>query len=830
MGKRPVIGVTLALLSGLLFSEAFSYFPFTSSLFILFVLLLERILFRRHIIPVCILIVWALGFCLHQGVSTPSSPNALRRYIDQGPVKIVAEVIHPPQHADNYVALQMEAIALFSKNTSHSVHGFLQLYISKPEIPFEYGDQLEMTVQLRRPNQYQNPGAFLYADYRDRIGRHSVARLSHFNRAKKVGSGGNPILKVIFRWRDQLRIKIKTTMNDPSASMLMAMLIGESGYLSEEVREDFTKAGIAHLLAVSGTHLAFVSLFVFGLSRWFLLRLPERLLLKISTLKLPTQWATLPTVFVVIFYTFLAGGKVGTLRALTMILLYMFSIWIGRSRDTQISLAIAALLILLFRPQAIFEISFQLSFIAVLSILVFMEWWEETGADLKTPLPLEGKPPLIQHYILHPLSLLFISSLSAVFGTAPLTIYYFHQLSWVGLFTNLIITPIVGWLYIPIALFSGVLSLLIDAFPFPLWHNQLGSSLYDAVLFFSNVPGADLSLASPPLFGILLFYLTIFSLMIFKKSRRAVFYTTASFFIVFIVWGRLRMPPEKLRVTFLDVGQGDATLIEFPNRKTLLIDGGSPRAGKYALAPYLWQRRIRNIDTMVTTHPQYDHIGGLPFIFKHFNVKEVWTNGHTNTTQTFRLFKKMVLTSGAIEQVITSERSSIHIGECELFFLNPGKIHRIAFGDLNNQSIVFRMVCTGHSSQSISFLFAGDIEVETEEKLIKSRVALKSTVLKVPHHGSRSSSDKAFIREVSPQIALFSVGKNNRYRHPHQEVLSSYERHGTKNYRTDQVGAVFVEVGERLSITTFIEQKLRYIIWNKAILKQEWQNLQKVFS
>ena len=130
----------------------------------------------------------------------------------------------------------------------------------------------------------------------------------------------------------------------------------------------------------------------------------------------------------------------------------------------------------------------------------------------------------------------------------------------------------------------------------------------------------------------------------------------------------------------------------------------------------------------------------------------------------------------------------------------------------------------------LSFLFSGDIEAEAEEKLIQSGKILKSTILKVPHHGSRSSSGKAFIAAVSPQIAIFSVGKNNRYRHPHEEVLFAYESFGTESYRTDQVGAVSIEMGEALSIHTFVEQKPTRIIWSKSILKQEWQNLQKAFS
>jgi len=838
--KRPLVAVAFAFLIGLLSGEVFSFFPYTLSIFVLVFLLIEIVLFRSRLFPTSIFAIWAFGVLLFQFTSTPflfpGGPDDLSRFVDQGLVRVVASVDSPPRHAPTHVSLRMEGVEVILDNEAHLVNGFFKLSISGEEIPFEYGDRLELLIRLRRPNQYQNPGSFLYADYLGRTGWDGVARLSHFSRAKKLGEGGNPILKTIFRWREAIRKKIRTSVDEPAASILLAMVIGESGYLSNEMREIFSSAGISHILAVSGTHLAFVSLFVFGLTRWLLLRLPESILLVISTQKIPSQWAALVTAVVATLYALLAGGKIGTMRALTMILIYLLSIWIGRNRDTKVSLSLAALLILLFHPQAIFEISFLLSFSAVISIVLFVKWWKE-GASREDPSE-QGEEEIsgVRKYLVNPIRLFFLTTLGAALGTALLTLYFFHQFSWVSLASNLVLMPIAGWVLIPFSLLSALFP--TESFFFKALHELLWSSFYALTRLFSGFPGADFHFASPPLLLVILYYSMFFFTLTTEKSRKWFFTLTAFFFVVFLGWGGLRITPGNLRVTFLDVGQGDATLIEFPHGKTMLIDGGTKRAGKFAIAPFLWQKRIRTIDYLVGTHPEFDHIGGLPYILRKFNVKTVWSSGLVNKTRIFRSFKSAIEETGALHEVMTRSDAPLEIDGCLLFFLHPSGNQSVSRDDLNNSSVVFRMSCPSHGENPLSFLFTGDIEKEAEEQLVKSGAILASTVLKVPHHGSRSSSGDAFISKVSPEIALFSVGRKNRYRHPHPEIEARYDALGTESYRTDQEGAVFIETGNdikgsimgRHSVETYLDRKLMRIKWSDALLRQEWDNIKKTVT
>lgn len=833
MREKPLLALALALLSGIFFGEAFSFFPITLSCFVLILLLLEAWFFRSRLLPVGLLCIWTLGFLLHQFGTVPQENRDLKKYLDQGKLRIIAEITAPLRHGKKQVSLRMQTIAIQSDKVSpdfQPVSGIFQLSVWNKNLSFEYGDQVEMFVKLRSPKQYHNPGSFLYADYRERVGLQATANLSNQSQLKKVGQGGNPLLKLIYAWREEIRKKILISMDTRTAPILLAIVIGESGYLSEEMREGFVAAGIAHLLAVSGTHLAFVAVFVFFCSRTLILRLPEKMLLKCTTRKIPSQWAALITALAVTFYAFLAGGRIGTLRALSMALVYLFSIWLVRSRDAKNSLALAALLILLIQPRALFEISFQLSFLAVLSIMLFMTWWQDTSPQTVTMDPLGNTTQTFSKKCTKALQFLFLSSFSASIGTAPLTLYYFHQLTWVGLVSNLILVPIVGWILLPFALLSAIAALFLSGFPLPQWHTVLWGIFDDIVQGFARFPGADIHFASPPLWLIFLFYGSFFFLLITQKPRKMLFTTLGIFFTIFIVYGTFRLPPKHLRLTFLDVGQGDSALVEFPNGETLLIDGGDRRAGKYALAPYLWQRRIKKIDLLIVSHPQFDHIGGLPFILKKFKVDTVLTNGETPENKMHHSFQKALHKKDVKIRVLGTKASVLAIADCQLFFLPAFEEIFPLRNDLNNRSIVFKLQCPRKQNHPISFLFTGDIEVEREQQLLAYASMLQSTVLKVPHHGSRSSSRTDFIAAVSPKIAIFSVGQRNRYRHPHPKIVERYEKSSVLQLRTDQVGAVIIEVEKTTTIRTFVEKKWKRIIWKEAIFDQEWDNIRKFFQ
>lgn len=831
-----MVAITIALLGGLFLGEVFSYFPVTLSILFLSFLLWETLFRKGRLLPLPLFLIGLLGFVLYQATSTSYTREDLRWYLDQEPVRLIAEINGPLQYRPNAVILRMKGIAVVSESGFSPVEGKFQLTIYQKEIPFRYGDQLEMTVRLRKPTQFQNPGSFQYADYRERGGWRGVASLPNRDHVRKIGEGGIGVLKLLYGWREEIRIRILRSLKGPPAALLMALVIGETGYLTDPVREAFSESGTAHILAVSGSHLAFVSLLVFGLTRWLILRMPEAILLRISLWKIPSQWAALLTGVAVSIYAFLAGGRIGTLRALMMILTYLFSIWIGRSGDTKSSLSLAALLILVFQPQALFELSFQLSFMAVLSILLVMAWWEEAFPPALNE-EAEDALPQKKRRLIKPGRLILLSTLGATLGTAPLTLYYFHQFSWVGFLANLIIVPFAGWIMVPFGLVSALFSPFLETgFPFPSLHHWIGSLYYQGAAFFSNFPGAGLHFSSPPLSALALFYGLLFTSLVRGASWRRLLYLIVAFFVFFLGWGGMRLAPEKLRVTFLDVGQGDATLIEFPKGKTMLIDGGPRRTGRSAIAPYLWESGIRKIDFLVGTHPQMDHVGGFPYLLRKFQVGEVWTDGIARETSFFREISSLVKEKRITSRAISGSHPPMEIDGCRITFLNPPSKKVFRKGDnLNDYSIVFRLACPALGHEGVSFLLTGDIEREVERNLVEDGHELQSTFLKVPHHGSRSSSTRPFVSAVLPRVAVISVGSRNRYGHPHPKIISQYENRDIQVYRTDEDGALVVEANRvvaggsnGMKIQAYRARVIEKIAWGGSPGLQEWNNLKKV--
>jgi len=828
---RPLVSVCLAFVCGLALGEGFFYFPASLSCAVLALLAGEAFFLRGRRLPFSRLLVGAGAFLFYQWVATPFSSGDLRLYVDQGPISLRAEVAEPPRHTQGRHRLRMKALSLQTESGWLPLQGVFQLHLSGEVLPVRYGDQLEMELRLRRPSQFHNPGAFLYADYLERRGLSGVAHLPDARTIKKRGEGGNPLLKPVYRWRERIREHILSDFSGRSAGMMLALLIGEGGSLDDELRETFIRSGAAHLLAVSGTHLAFVALMVFGLTRRILLWLPTGLLLRLSLWKIPSQWAALFTAFATTFYAFLAGGRTGTMRALTMILVYLFSIWIERARDTKSSLALAALLILALKPRALFEIAFQFSFVSVLSILLFIEWWQ---ANANPPAAGAG----LKRRLTESFRFLLLSSLSAAIGLAPLTLFYFHQFSWPGLLSNLLLLPFAGWILIPLGLSSAVVSLLMPGgFPFPGLHEDLWSLFYRLLSFFADLPGADRHFPAPSLLLILFFYLGL--LIIFLKQRPrwelAAFLTACS--VLFLGFGGRTLPSSHVRLSFLDVGQGDAALIEFPEGRSMLIDAGSRRAGRFAVAPFLWQKRIRRIDVLVASHFQSDHIGGIPYLLKHFEVGALWTNGTTRETQAARDLQALLRERLTVHRVISNKTPALEIGGCRIRFLNPDSEAPRQKRDPNNASIVLRMSCPKTHGPAFSALFPGDIETAVENRLLNARSELKSTVLKVPHHGSRSSSGKAFLDAVSPEIAVFSVGRRNPFGHPQASVLRRYEAVGATTYRSDREGALVIEADLQdeaprpaLKVRTERERVLERMLGPRLRLKGEWKNWRRLFK
>jgi competence protein ComEC len=325
-----------------------------------------------------------------------------------------------------------------------------------------------------------------------------------------------------------------------------------------------------------------------------------------------------------------------------------------------------------------------------------------------------------------------------------------------------------------------------------------------------NWPYAALHIVTPTLLELVLLYGLLICVSVqstFQNPRSAMRYL---FFVCVVLlltdsifWTYQRYFHRDLRVTFLDVGQGDAAVVEFPRSQVMVIDGGGFASenfdvGEAILAPFLWSRKIGHVDIVVMSHPQLDHYGGLSFLVKEFSPREFWFNGELSQGERFSQLTAALEKAGVIHRVLCHDAPKRELAGVQIQVLHPPC--QFAGLDTNNASLVLRL-----SHGMVDILFTGDIEVEGEHILLSGNNGnLRSEIVKVPHHGSRTSSSSAFVNAVSPQVAVASLGYGNRFNFPAAEVVQRYTQQGGRVLRTDQLGAITaVSNGQSFTLTSF---------------------------
>ena len=612
---------------------------------------------------------------------------------------------------------------------------------------------------------------------------------------------GNFLFHFVERGREKIRTFMDQNTPPEYGGIMKALVLGERGDISRELNEKFTVSGVNHILSISGLHVALVAAFFFGLTR-FLVRLFPPLLLRFNL----NKTSALAAIFPVIFYTFIAGMGVAAVRSTIMALSFLLALLLDRQKDLYDALFLAAFLILLAAPAALFDVSFQLSFLAVWAMLYLVPRFLEIGAPLKKWA--EEQSPLKRKIAAY-VGASLLTSAAAILGTGPLVGFYFNRISVVGFLANLFLVPLMGlgstllslltalavFLASPLALILTEVNILVL---------RVSVSLVD---FFSRWPLASYRIATPSWAEIFLFYGAIACASNLKRRPKGIYLLIALigiFIAVQVYDSRLRRDPDRLEVAFLDVGQGDAAVVHLPGGKVMVIDaGGTPDGsfdpGERIVAPYLWQRKIKRIDFLVSSHYHPDHLQGLFFLLESFEVDRVWVNGDREAD--FSGAERFLLAGGNRIRAMSRQDRAVEIGGARLEFLHPPRAQRDFWG--NSASLVLRLTYGAHR-----FLFCGDIEGFAEEEILKRNPDLASTVLKAPHHGSKTSNSVRFVESARPQFAVFTVRAGGRARLPNPEVLARYEVIGARILRTDRDGAVFFETnGKDLQVKTYLQSK-----------------------
>ena len=629
------------------------------------------------------------------------------------------------------------------------------------------GDKVRLAARIIVPAEYRNFGPALSASYLRSQRLHILAFCKSALLVEKLGSPGSVSpARIASRLRQALQDKIEGyfsggaagSLSQPGA-VLEALLLGERRRMDDDVTLDFQESGLLHLIAISGAHIGIISMLLLGLFR-------------LAGLAPRPSAAIL--ILILVFYSLLVEGSASVLRATIMAVSFLLGRLIWRESNIVNALAFSALVLLLDNPFNLFDPGFQLTYAATLSIILF----QSKFLKRLPPLPFKiGK--------------MIALSAAAQVGVMPLLAGAFNRVALAPLILNLAAVPLVavimaaGYVFFPLAFAADFLAFPLAGVIKFLIALLLGiSRLSEASSLFSyRIP-------NPSLMVVVGYYAFLLALLLPPRFR----FQMPLLGAVWAVWALLLalhpfpVTASNLKVTFLDVGQGDSILVEFPGRQKVLVDGGGMPTGSFdtgerVVSPFLWRKGIKGLDMIVATHAHPDHIRGLPAAARNFKPAVLWESA---TSGRGELHQKLLdaLPRRAVRREVrrgdSTERAGVRVE-----VLHPCPDCPSSSQGENDRSLVLRI-----THGRTSFLLAGDIEREAESELAGEGSRVRSGVLKVAHHGSNSSSGAAFLGRVSPRIAVITVGQGNTYGFPQEEVLTRLRAAGAMIYRTDRDGAV----------------------------------------
>jgi competence protein ComEC len=708
--------------------------------------------------------------------------NTLHTYQTDGYLDVEGTLLRSPEREPDRDTLFIRIDAVRDEGRAHALRGNLRLSVPfargiRPRLALHAGERISASVRLATGGSFHNFGGFSYDRYLKAQNVHRRAStktaLLVVRKAKGQGLHGS-LRRAVSRVRCTIQAGLERRFPaadghdiGPEGAVLEALLLGEDGRLDPATVSNLQESGLFHLFAISGGHIAIVTLLLFSLFR--LARMSDR-----------ASRAAL--IVFLLFYTLLVEGRPSVLRATIMTLFFLVGKLLWKDVQALNTIAASAFVLLLANPASLHDLGFQLTYGATLAIIVFY-------------------PPLFRRLPRLPLraSEMTALSVSALLGVLPLVARNFNRVTFASLVLNFAAVPLVGvvmglgYATLPLAaalpqsagLTDAALKFLVRIFS---WLSHLLDPLF---LLSYRVPTPR----AWTLAGYFLFLGLALARPRFRRQRALVLTAFGLFFLLLILHPFPLSSPD-LKVTMIDVGQGESFLVEFPGRRKMLIDGGgfvgsSFDVGERVVSPFLWSKSIRRIDILVLTHPHPDHLGGLPAVARNFRVREFWEASPAPEDEGYRGLIEALPGSVTRKQVSRGFRH--REGQAVIEALHPGRAGEAGAGPAANESSLVLRIALGE----VSFLFTGDIGAATEKGILGTGEDLRSTVLKAPHHGSAYSSSAAFLEAVGPRIVLVSAGQGNTYGFPSPAALDRWEEAGAHIFRTDVDGAVEVRTDGR---------------------------------
>lgn len=623
--------------------------------------------------------------------------------------------------------------------------------------------------QLEKPSKPNHQFSFNMDRYLKSEGAIGIVKISNWQLIDRE----NTIIQKINHQRFKLKQHIQDTFPDALVGEAQALLIGLQENVDDHTTRAYQKLGITHLFAISGLHIAIVS-FIFY----------ECLL----RLKVRKELASFLLMIILPIYGILAGGAPSVWRAVTIVELIMISKIKGRL-STDDALAITFIFFVFLQPWSIYQIGFQLSYLATASLIYSSSIIQNATSWFR------------QSFLIT-----FVCQLLVY----PLLLFHFYEISLSSFIVNIFFVPLFSFIILPInivLLFLSYLPNQLSSFFF-ICYTPLRELLASFINLLQNIPYQMWNAGKPSLWMMIICYLTVFvafSFMDLKRKWYKILPIICLPVILFHFDGKLR---DELTISFINVGQGDCMLIELPHDQGVyLIDtggllrfeegkenGSAYEVGRDVVVPFLKGKGIHKIDKLILTHADADHVEGAEEVVQEINVGEI----HISPNSYYKEVMADLLNEAKKQNIPIVEQMANHswqVGQVYFHYLWPKDLHY----EGNNDSLVLFL-----STGQFHAMFMGDVEEEGEGAILKEYPALPQIdVLKAGHHGSKTSSSEEFLQHLQPTLTIFSAGENNRYGHPHEEVVTRYEKLGLRTLSTSEVGTIELTIdGEQMKVTS----------------------------
>ncbi len=848
-------------------------------------------------------VLLALAFCSAGATmmvleKESATAGRVQRLYDDGtiksgePVEVTGVVERAPEAAPDGFYLTLGVEKLRFKDEEHTLFGQISLFapVRDPRAQAEYelmelryGARVRVMTELNRTDNFRNPGVSPLTEYLERRNLDATGTIKSPQLVERLDDERVFLpLAWLYEWRQRVLAEIDGKFSISAGGVLKAALLGNRYQLSRDTAERFREGGTFHVLVISGMHISFI-----GVISLFVMRRVARRRVWQFAVPVAFLWA----------YTFAVGAEVSVVRAALMFTVVALAPVVHRRARSLNALGGATLLLLIWRPQDLFDPSFQLTFLSVLAIIV-ISWplierlrdvgmWHPTtetpyppacprplrllGETLfwsdrdwrremlrsnysyklfKTPLAARLEALHLQRILRYAFSAIVVSA-SVQLVILPLLVLYFHRLSFASLLLNIVVGALMAGLAL-VALAALLVSQLSAWLAAPLFKLAEGLSwlMIHSVDPFSSASVASVRLPEYTGWTSLIYFLYYAPLVVLAvalarwnpfartpvmkgeqtarlllRTKPAAIALAAMLILIVAHPFSAGRPTGRLRIDFLDVGQGDAALLTMPDGTTLLIDaGGRPRfdyarrnesedegreaferdtrsIGEAVVSEYLWWRGLDRVDYLLATHADADHMDGLNDAARNFSVRAAIVARAPAADAEFAQFAATTQKYD-VPMRLVGRGDVLRFGEVEAEVLWPPRSENLNASSGNDDSIVLRL-----RFGSRVFLLTGDIEKAAETALTNGQDNLRCDVVKVAHHGSKTSSTEAFIKATQPAYAIIPVGLTSIFGHPHKEVLERWHASGAQILTTGQRGTITVSTdGSDLKVETFVKQ------------------------